>query len=66
MVTIEKHEERADSRREKQQSVFAESIGMEQTSAITHTNLVLLFLAVSIKRREIDVGRGAVLTNILV
>lgn len=48
MIAVKEDQERANSRRQKEQPVLAEAIRQELASAIPESNLVLVFLVVTI------------------
>jgi hypothetical protein len=64
MITAEENQNRANSRREKEQPVFREGIGVKQPITVTDANTILSSLVVPIQGSEVNIGRRLVDVNI--
>ena len=60
MIAAEENQNRANSRREKEQPVFREAIRVKQPITIADANTILSSLVVSIQGSEVNIGRRLV------
>ena len=58
MIAIEENQEGANLRREQEESVLREDIGMKTATAIANPDSMLLFNIIAVKRSEVNIGRG--------
>ena len=66
MIPVKQHQQHTDRRREQQQPILRERIGVEHTAPVTNTDLVLHLLVVAIERREVNVRGRLVDVDVLV
>lgn len=66
VVPVEQHQQHRDRRREQQEAVLRERVGVEQATPVANADLVLHLLVVPIERREVDVRGRLIDARVLV